>query len=49
MSTDVAPPMLDQLITESSRNAARVQDLTRAKTNLARVIDHATAVNVAQD
>ncbi|EDX21394.1 MerR-protein transcriptional regulator [Streptomyces sp. Mg1] len=50
VSTGVATPaMLDQLIIERDRIAARIQDLTRAKTKLGRVIENVTAANVAQD
>ncbi|MET7784616.1 MerR family transcriptional regulator [Streptomyces sp. NPDC005388] len=50
VSTGVATPaMLNQLIIERDRIAARIQDLTRAKTKLGRVIENVTAANVAQD
>lgn len=50
VSTGVATPaMLDQLIIERDRIAARIQDLTRAKTKLGRVIENVTAAKVAQD
>ncbi|MFF9090495.1 MerR family transcriptional regulator [Streptomyces sp. NPDC014991] len=50
VSTGVATPaMLDQLIIEGDRITARIQDLTRAKTKLDRVIENVTAANVAQD
>lgn len=50
VSTGIATPaMLDQLIIERDRIAARIQDLTRAKTKLGRVIENVTAANVAQD
>ncbi|WP_442480875.1 hypothetical protein [Streptomyces kroppenstedtii] len=49
MSTGVATPaMLDQLVVERDRIAARVQDLTRARTEPGRVIENVTAANVAQ-
>lgn len=38
-----------QLIIERDRIAARIQDLTRARTKLGRVIENVTAANVAQD
>ncbi|MFD0307882.1 MerR family transcriptional regulator [Streptomyces sp. NPDC127119] len=49
VSTGVATPaMLGQLVVERDRIAARVQDLTRAQTELGRVIENVTAPNVAQ-
>lgn len=50
VSTGVATPaMLDQLIIERDRIAARIQNLTRAQIKLGRVIENVTAANVAQD
>lgn len=38
--------MLDQLTTERGRIAERIQDLTRAKSKLDRVIENVTAASV---
>lgn len=43
------PAMLDQLVIERDRIAARIQDLTRAQAKLGRVIENVTAANVVQD
>jgi DNA-binding transcriptional MerR regulator len=43
------PAMLDQLTTERDRITERIQDLTRAKTKLDRVIENVTAAGVVQD
>lgn len=49
VSTGVATPdMLDQLIVERDRIAARIQDLTRAKTKLGHVIENVSAANVGR-
>ncbi|MFE2884473.1 MerR family transcriptional regulator [Streptomyces sp. NPDC059272] len=49
VSTGVATPaMLDQLIIERDRIAARIQDLTRAQTKLGRVIENVAAAKVTQ-
>lgn len=49
VSTGVATPaMLDQLIIERDRIAARIQGLTSAKAKLGRVIENVTAANVTK-
>lgn len=40
---------IGQLIIDCDRIAARIQDLTRAKPELGRVIDNVTAANVVHD
>lgn len=50
VSTGVATPaMLDQLTTERDRIAELIQDLTRAKTKLDRVIEGVVAAGVVTD
>ncbi|MFJ3897963.1 MULTISPECIES: MerR family transcriptional regulator [unclassified Streptomyces] len=50
VSTGVATPaMLDRLIVERDRIAARIEDLTRAQTRLGHVIENVTAAKAPQD